>query len=267
MIEAAINISEGKNKALVDKLSKLNSTLDTHSDPYHNRSVITLACEPKQLQLDIAQLVQMAIQTLDLSTHQGVHPRFGVVDVVPFVDLDNNLDLSRAIEQRDQFAKWAGEDLEVPCFLYGPRQNESTRSLPELRKGAFVDFLPDFGPPKPHPKAGAIAVGARGVLIAYNLWLLEPDLEKARAIAKKIRSKDLRALGIQVGNHVQVSLNLINPYCFGPEKAYDLISTHAQIARAELVGLIPEKILTKINPTRWEQLDLSQEKTIESRLK
>lgn len=267
MIEAAINISEGKNKTFIDKISRLSSTLDVHNDPDHNRSVITLVNEPHQLQLDISQLVKMTIKNLDISTHIGAHPRFGIVDVVPFIDLDDDLDLSKAIEQRDQFAKWAGEELQVPCFLYGPRQNGSTRNLPQLRKGAFIDFQPDFGPPNPHNTAGAIAVGARGVLVAYNLWLSVPDLKKAQTIAKEIRSKDVRALGIIVGSHVQVSLNLINPYRFGPQKAYDLVSSYSQIERAELVGLLPQKVLANVDFKRWAQLDLSKEKTIESRLK
>src|SRR5690606_8929667 len=119
-------------------------------------------------------------------------------------------------------------------FVYGPE-----RSLPEVRRRAFVDLAPDAGPPTPHPTAGAVAVGARPVLVAYNLWLAEPDLELARRLARELRSPEVRALGLAVGEEVQVSMNLVAPERVGPADVYDRVAGSTRIARAELVGLAP----------------------------
>lgn len=162
---------------------------------------------------------------------------------------------------RDSYAQWAADTLGIPCFTYGPE-----RSLPEVRRGAFTTLTPDFGPGSPHPTAGAAAVGARPVLVAYNLWLAGADLALARSIAGLVRGPHLRALAFQVGQCVQVSMNLIAPDVFGPADAYDLVAAHAPIDRAELVGLVPNGVLHRIDPKRWAQLDLAADRTIEWRL-
>jgi glutamate formiminotransferase len=110
-----------------------------------------------------------------------------------------------------------------------------------------------------------MAVGAREVLVAYNLWLTEPDLATARRIATDLRSSQVRTLGLQVGAGVQVSCNLLAPLAFGPDAAYDAVSAHARIARAELVGLLPRAVLDQIEPARWTTLDVSPDRTIEAR--
>jgi len=147
----------------------------------------------------------------------------------------------------------------VPCFLYGPE-----RTLPYIRKHAFVDLLPDFGSAMPHPTAGAICVGARPILIAYNIWLKDSTLEKAKQISALLRSDSVRTLGLQVGSSAQVSMNLIDYAVTGPLQVYDFVAQHAQIDRAELVGLVPARALANIPRNRWSELDLSAEKTIES---
>jgi glutamate formiminotransferase/glutamate formiminotransferase/formiminotetrahydrofolate cyclodeaminase len=162
---------------------------------------------------------------------------------------------------RDSFAIWAGATLELPCFLYGPE-----RSLPEVRRQAWDTLMPDHGPGIPHRTAGAAAVGARPVLVAYNLWLAEPDLPAARAIAGALRSPQVRALALQVGDHIQVSCNLIDPWAFGPEAAFDAVASRAGVARAELVGLAPAGVLAGAPRHRWPELDLDPSTTIEARL-
>jgi glutamate formiminotransferase len=205
-------------------------------------------------------LTRLAVEILDLRTHEGVHPRFGVVDVVPFVPLAGST-LEDAITARDGYAEWAAHALGLPCFTYGPE-----RSLPEVRRGAFTTLAPDFGPAAPHPTAGSVAVGARPVLVAYNLWLAEADLALARSVAGALRGPHLRALAFQVGQRVQVSMNLIVPDVLGPAEAYDLVAGRAAIDRAELVGLVPAGVLHRIDPERWAQLDLAVDRTIEWRL-
>ena len=257
MLECVINISEGSRLDVVEQLATIagDSLLDLHSDADHNRSVLTLVGENSP-----RAVTRAAVQELDLRIHSGVHPRIGVVDVVPFVPL-GHATLADAEVAADRFAQWAGAELALPCFRYG-----TGRSLPRVRRGAFVDFGPDWGPPAPHPTAGAVAVGARPPLIAYNLWLATPDLAEARALARELRGPTVRALGLAVGDQVQVSMNLIDPMSVGPGDVYDRVAAGAEIERAELVGLIPQAVLGRCATARWTQLDLAADRTIESRL-
>ena len=256
-----MNVSEGARPDVVADLaaSAGPSLLDVHRDEHHNRSVLTLAGPAVE---DAARsLTARAIETLDLRTHAGVHPRIGVVDVVPFVPL-GPATIADAVAARARFASWAAVELGVPCFLYGPE-----RSLPDVRRGAFTTIRPDTGPPSPHPTAGAIAVGARPVLVAYNLWLAAPaDTSLARRIAGEIRGPSVRALGLDVGGQPQVSCNLVAPATTGPGAVYDAVAGRARIERAELVGLLPAAVLQAEPPDRWSQLDLGADRTIEARL-
>lgn len=258
MLECVVNLSEGRRGGVLDDLTSLAgpALLDVHTDPDHHRSVMTLIGERT-----IRPIARRAVEVLDLRTHQGAHPRLGVVDVVPFVPLEGS-DLHQAIAARGSFARYAAEELGVPVFLYGPE-----RSLPEVRRTAWDTLAPDVGPDRPHPSAGAMCVGAREVLVAYNVWLAEPDLARAREIARSLRSPTIRALGLAVGDRVQVSMNLVNPDEVGPAQAYDAVAARARVAGAELVGLLPSRLLERIDPTRWEQLDVSPERTIEWRLR
>ena len=168
----------------------------------------------------------------------------------------------RAQLARDRFAAWAAAELRLPVFLYGP-----DRTLPQVRKEAWDGLAPDYGPGAPHPTAGAVAVGCRPVLVAYNLWLTGADLAQARAIAARIRSPEVRALGFAVDGQVQVSCNLIAPLVVGPAQVWDQVSRLGVIGRAELVGMMPETVLRSVPEARWAQLDLAWDKTIESRLR
>jgi glutamate formiminotransferase len=194
----------------------------------------------------------------------------GAVDVVPFVPIGGidrpasragSGDLSAAVEARDRFVTWAARELELPCFVYGPE-----RSLPELRRLAFQTLEPAAGPTSPHPTAGATAVGARTPLVAYNLWLAEPDLALARELAAELRSPAVRALGLEVGGQAQVSCNLVDPVGVGPAAVYDAVARRVGVDRAELVGLVPGVVLAGVPARRWSELDLDRERTIEARL-
>ncbi len=229
-----------------------SGVLDVHRDGFHNRSVLTIA--GPGVWASVCALTRVAVATLDIRTHSGVHPRIGVVDVVPWVDLDA-LEApwtARSIEVRDQYAAWARAELGVPTYVYGPE-----RSLPDIRRDPNLER---------HPTAGAIAVGARGALVAYNLWLACSDLRMARRIAAAIRRPGLRTLGLQVGDNVQVSCNLTTPFQLGPGAVYDLVAAHARIDHAELVGLLPAGVLEAVPKVRWAALDIGPDRTIESRL-
>lgn len=257
MLECVVNVSEGRRSAVVQAIAGAagDALLDVHVDGHHHRSVLTLVGEEAP-----RTVTRAAVEHLDLRSHEGVHPRIGVVDVVPFVPL-GDAGLDDAVAARDRFAAWIADELGVPAFLYGPE-----RTLPDVRRGAFRGLAPDRGPSEPHPTAGAVAVGARPLLVAWNVYLAEPDLVRARAIAAAVRGPHLRTLGLQVGDEVQVSMNLIAPDRLGPAQAWDAVAAHAPLAKAELVGLVPRSVLDATPPERWAQLDLAADRTIESRL-
>ncbi len=160
----------------------------------------------------------------------------------------------------------------VPSFLYGPLPGGRTRTLPEIRRHAFAataGLRPDFGPARPDPSAGATAVGARRVLVAYNVWV--STVEVARLVAPQVRGPGIRALGLAVGERAQVSCNLTEPDLAGPAQLYDRVRLLAAEAGgavdgAELVGLMPEAVLATVPRARWPELGLSDEATVESRL-
>lgn len=269
MYECVLNAATGFDGPVSVLAKSAGASLrDVHRDEIHNRSVFTLVNDAAALREDTRSLIAAGFATLDLRGHEGVHPRLGVIDVVPFVALDH--DDERAIELRDETATWIAESFAVPVFLYGPLPDEGWRSLPEIRRDAFRTLAPDAGPSTPHPRYGASAVGARGVLIAWNLWVYGVDLEEAKSIASSLRSESVRALAFPIGEFVQISCNLIEPDRTLPSDLYDQVRHRVGggvIDRAELVGLLPEAVLAREDPARWDELGLSPEKTIESRLR
>ncbi len=257
MLECVVNISAGANSAEVAAVVDAGGAdvLDVHTDADHNRSVLTLVGEDAP-----RRVARAAVAEIDLTRHRGAHPRFGAVDVVPFVPLDGTT-LADAEAARNRFVRWIASELAVPAFTYGRH-----RTLPEVRRRAFRDLAPDAGPAEPHPTAGAVAVGARDLLVAWNLWLVDPDLDRAKEVAAAVRGPHLRALGLAVGARVQVSMNLIAPHVVGPAEAWDVVAEHVPVAGAELVGLVPAGVLARTDPARWSQLDLDEGRTIEARL-
>jgi glutamate formiminotransferase len=192
------------------------------------------------------EVARETVAHIDVTTHDGVHPYRGALDVVPFVPW-TGATLGDAVAARDRFVEWATDELGLPCMIYGPE-----RSLPELRREAPL---------------GTTAVGARHVLVAYNVWLASSDVTVAHTIAAEIRVPgQLRALGFLVGDQAQVSCNLIDPLTLGPAAAFDAVAARAEVARAELVGLVPEGVLAAAPTGRWPELDLAPSRTIEARL-
>jgi glutamate formiminotransferase len=286
LLQSVVNVSEGRDAGVIGALAERGgeSLLDLHCDRDHNRSVFTLAGD--DVEGAVRRLARHAVAALDLRKHHGAHPRLGVLDVVPWIDLVvdttgrwHNGRLETAAAARDRFARWAATELDLPCFTYGSPPpagwppagwpsvpDVSVRTLPYVRKEAWRTLLPDTGPARPHRSAGATCVGARPVLVAYNLWLATADLVAARRIAAEVRSPQLRTLGLQVGAAVQVSCNLIDPWTVGPDAAFDAVATRVEVARAELVGLVPLGVLDAIPSSRWALLDVDASRTIEARL-
>jgi glutamate formiminotransferase / 5-formyltetrahydrofolate cyclo-ligase len=282
--ECVINVSEGRDPAIIAAVRAAGgeSVLDVHSDPEHHRSVLTLGGPLEVVEESARQVVAVAVSLIDLRSHVGIHPRLGAVDVVPFVALPDPFHPTQALrpdvlDARGDLAEWAGAELGLPCFLYGPE-----RTLPDVRRLAFRSLRPDTGPRTPHLTAGATAVGARPVLVAYNLWIAGPAdrdpgdrgdqaLRVARSLAADLRGPSVRALGLPIEAGAQVSINLIDPGSVPFPSLYDAVAGGARSAgcsvlRAELVGLVPARVLDQVPRHRWAQLDLSPDGTIESRM-
>jgi glutamate formiminotransferase len=279
LLECVVNVSEGRDEQVLLRLAAAAgpALLDQHHDPDHNRTVFTLA-GPADLVAEASRdLATATLAQLDLRRHSGVHPRLGVLDVVPFVPYEPGRpapdDLTAAAIQRDRFARWLSEDMGVPTFLYGPLPNGRDRTLPDVRRLAFGPapdgLTPDLGPAQADLRRGATAVGARRVLVAYNVWV--SSAEVARQVAPLVRGPAVRALGLAVGARAQVSCNLVDPDRYGPVRLYDAVAAlvreaGGRVDGAELVGLISESVLAGVPPDRRAELGLSEEATVDSRL-
>ena len=215
-------------------------------------------------------------ERLDLTGHRGVHPRLGALDVVPFVALDRSAPTAAASSARD-FAEWVAGALALPVFLYGDVDPER-RALPDTRRDAFTRRAPDLGPATPHPTLGALAVGARPVLVAVNCELGTGDVALARSIAHSIRERDgglpgVRALGFMLASRgrAQVSMNLIALEQTGLQQACETTRDLARragvdITRVELVGLLPAGELARCDREFLEWAAIVPDQTIEARL-
>ena len=250
MLVSAVNLSEGRDDEQLMSIVVAggDDVLDVHRDRHHHRAVVTLAGPDA-----VRAVTARAVELLDLRRHEGVHPRFGVVDVVPFVPYPPST-MADAVAERDRFATWLALELGVPAVRYG----EGEPTLPEVRR-LMAEMTG-------HPTAGITAVGARRPLVAYNVWLAEPDLAAAKRVAAAVRGPHLRALGLPVGDRVQVSMNLVEPGLVGPADAYDAVASLVPVAGAELVGLVPQAVLDAVPPQRWDELDLAADRTVEARL-
>ena len=256
LLVSPANFSEGGDLRLIGKIaaggSKGCRLLDIHADPDHNRSVVTFAGAAGVLAEGLFAAAATAVELIDIRVHSGVHPRFGSVDVVPFVPYGAT-PMGAAVDAALTLARRLGDELGLPCFLYG---DAGPRSLPEIRKNAFRSLDPEFGPLRPHPTAGACAVGARGVLVAYNVNLDTTDVSVARAIAAALREMPhLRALGFMLRSAgvAQVSCNLLEPARTTIADVFDAVSALAaergvEVLESELVGLAPRSAFAGRDP-------------------
>ena len=238
------------------------SILDTHVDPDHNRSVITLAAHPENLVESIVAGVRVAAQRIDLRNHDGEHPRTGATDVIPVVPL-RNISIEACVLLAREIGAKISEDLKIPIYLYGSAARVPERTnLEQIRRFGFErlrqdmefgdELLPDLGPLRVHPTAGATFVGVRPILIAFNVDLNSNDLNLARKIAANIRESGgglpgVRALGLFMNKTgtVQVSMNLTDYERTGVGTAFEAVRHLAEdagvsIRSSELVGLAPE---------------------------
>jgi len=267
LVECVPNFSEGRDPAVLDALRGAITSvpgvrlLDVQADASHHRSVFTFVGAPDAVAEAAFRAVREARERIDLTRHQGEHPRMGAADVVPFIPvagctMDDCVALARKLGER------VGSELGIPVYLYAKAATRPARErLPDVRKGEFEglrDLIgtdperdPDFGPRRIHPTAGATAVGARPFLVAYNIYLKDADEALAKAIAKQVRASSgglpaVQAMGMTVGGEPQVSMNLLDIDTTPMHVVFDAVAAAARqagadVAWSEIVGLVPER--------------------------
>jgi len=269
IVECVPNYSEGKDKEIIEKIvdcfrgKEGVKLLDYSSDKDHNRTVVTVVGEPEQVKEAVIASVEVALLNIDLRTHKGEHPRMGATDVIPFIPL-KNFTIKESVELSKEVAKEIGK-LGIPVFLYERSASAPHReNLANIRKGQFEGLLEkltlpewqsDFGPKAPHESFGAVAVGARMPLVAFNVNLNTADIAIGDAIAKKVRHiggglRFVKAMGVLLKerNIVQVSMNLTDYTKTSIYRALETVRFEAKrygitVVGTEIIGLVPEKAL------------------------
>lgn len=292
LIECVANFSEGQREsvivALIDAIQGVPSVhvLDRHSDSDHNRTVLTFAGAPEAVAEAAFRAVAVATQQIDLEAHRGVHPRLGAADVVPFVPL-RGITLAGCVQLAHTLGRRVGEQLGIPVYLYEAAALRSERKrLENVRRGQYEalktaigndpDRAPDFGPHR-LGTAGATIIGARDLLIAYNIVLDTADVSIAKRIAAAVRESSgglagVKALGLSAHGQAQVSMNITDFRRSPMAQVIAVLRAQAAqhntaIYKGELVGLIPQAALAA---TSFEELSLPPEtaaKVLEVRLR
>jgi len=262
IIECVPNFSEGRDLNLVEDIVaavKSVKVLDVHSDPDHNRSVVTMLGSPSEIKQAAFQLTERAMQLLDIRDHQGVHPFIGVVDVIPFIPY-KNISHDETVVVAREFGQELWSKLQLPVYFYGAAANiESRRDLPNVRRGGYSILKQEIDRPERRPDvgqglhvtAGAVAVGVRDFLIAYNVNLDTSDILIAQSIAKNIREKSggllgVRALGLELLSRgiTQVSINIVDHKKTSMLQVFNAVKKWAheyqvKVVESEIVGMIP----------------------------
>jgi glutamate formiminotransferase len=259
MLECVPNFSEGRDKAVVEAIANAIAKtpgvlmLGWESDGDHNRSVMTFAGTPDAVVEAAVRGAGKAAELIDLAAHQGVHPRVGAADVIPFVPLDRS-SMGEAVDAAHRAGEEIWSRFGVPVYFYEKAaRNPGRRRLEKVRRREFDGAPPDIGSVAAHPKAGASMVGARELLIAYNVQLATRDAAIAQAIARKIRASSggfphVKAMGIYLASRdcAQVSMNLTNFAETPLDRVYETIAAAArehgtEALAGEIIGFIPRR--------------------------
>ncbi len=270
LVECVPNFSEGRDPQLLNALRAAVTSvpgvrlLDVQADTAHHRSVFTFVAPPQAAVEAAFKAIELAAQRIDLTRHQGEHPRMGATDVVPFVPV-RDVTMADCVALARELGARVGEKLQIPVVLYAQAASRPERErLPDVRKGQFEGLRdrigtdpaadPDFGPKRIHPTAGCTAIGARPFLVAYNIYLDTADVQIAKDIAKLVRTSSgglpaVQASGFDVGGRAQVSMNLLDIDVTPPAVVFARVAAEAQargvgVAQSEIVGLIPERAIT-----------------------
>lgn len=286
LVECVPNFSEGRDlekvEKIVDEFRNIDGVtlLDYSSDADHNRSVVTVIGEPEKVKESVINAIKVSSELIDMSTHEGAHPRMGATDVVPFTPV-SDITMEECIELANEVGQAIGE-MGIPVYLYEDAASKPERkNLADVRKGQYEGFFdkiqeegwePDFGPREMNKKSGATAVGARVTLVAFNVNLDTPDVEIANAIAKKVRFiggglRFVKGIGLEVKerNITQVSMNLVNYEKTRVYQAYEMVKMEAKrygvnVIGTEVIGTVPMKALIDVAEyyLQIENFDISQ---------
>lgn len=262
--------------------------LDASSDPAHNRSVFTMAGDAGALKAAVLALVGAAVDRIDLRTHTGEHPRLGAVDVVPFIPIEG-VTMADCVALARETAAEVAERFALPVYLYDEAAaTPARRNLEDIRRGEFEglaakmtspDWMPDFGPSRPHPTAGAVVIGARMPLIAFNINLATDRLDVAKKIAAAIRHSSggfryVKAMGIALADRgiVQVSINLTNYEKTPMHRVFDAVHREAArygvaVLESEIIGLTPQAALVSAAGHYLQLARFSSSQILENRLR
>jgi glutamate formiminotransferase len=295
LVECVPNFSEGRKTETVERLARVIASvptacvLDTHLDPDHNRSVITFVAAPEMIVEAAFGAVRLASELIDMRQHRGVHPRLGATDVLPFVPI-SGVTMGDCVTLAHRAGERIASELSIPVFFYELAALRPERVfLEDVRRGGLEllqeqiavepSRAPDVGPLRVHDSAGAIAVGARPFLIAFNINLNTRDVLVARAIARIVRARNgglpfVKALGFELFTRglVQVSMNLVNYEVTGMAEAYEVVRREAErlgveIASTEIVGLVPEAALDRTAEYFSRLENFAEDAVIEQRIK
>jgi glutamate formiminotransferase len=293
IVECVPNVSEGRNAARLARMADAvratpDVTLaDVHADPDHHRAVFTFLGEPAAVAAAARALTDVVLAEIDMREHHGIHPRIGALDVLPFVPLVD-VTMPEVVTLAREIGRALAECHALPVYYYGDAaRRPARRTLRELRHGEYEGLAarlgidhgrPDDGPVRFDARRGAVLVGARDVLIAYNIWLASDDLGAARAIAREVRASNgglpaVQALGLPLASRgrVQVSMNLLDHRVSPLPVVYDRVAEAAAqrriaIERSELVGLAPRSAFAGRTPASVGLLDFSHERELDTYL-
>ncbi len=292
IVECVPNFSEGRSIKVINKIANSAKkiagvrVLDVEWDKSHNRSLVTIIGAPEKVLRVAFEMVKTATKLIDMRTHKGEHPRIGATDVVPFIPVSGTT-LKDCVLLSNELAKKVSGELKIPVYLYEASAKRKDRvNLADIRKGEYEGLKeeieknperkPDYGPSRLHPTAGAMVIGARKYLVAYNVNLDTKDVGIAKKIAGKIREKNgglpgVKALGFKVGGYAQVSMNLTDFEKTNFDEAYRAIEKEADklkvgIKNSEIYGMIPLEALVRAAKNSFKVEGFKSDQILEKRL-
>jgi glutamate formiminotransferase len=290
LLECALNLSEGQREDVIAALvasAEGVRVLDVTSDKDHNRTVLTFVGSPDEVAEAALCVTARALALIDMNQHRGAHPRMGAVDVIPLVPL-GEATMADAVATARQVGRRLGGELGIPVYLYEEAASRpERRNLADVRRGEYEgltnkmaqpDWRPDFGPQRPHPTAGATAVGARIYLVAYNVNLGTQEIEVAQNVARAVRSKtgglhNVKALGVMLHERhlVQVSMNIVDPFQTPLYRVLELVRVEAArqgvpVVDSEIVGLVPLSVIVEAARYYLQLAGFRNDQVLEARL-
>jgi glutamate formiminotransferase len=290
IVECVPNFSEGRDQKIIDAIfdaalrsaqGKQVKVFELESNKDHNRCLFTVVGEPEDVLASVFESIKVATKLIDMEKHVGEHPRIGATDVIPFVPV-SGVSMDECVELANKLGKKIGEELNIPVFLYEEAATKpENRNLADVRKGEYEGLKvkmnrPDFGPDKMHPTAGAVVIGARKYLVAFNVNLDTPDVQVAKNIASKIREKDgglsgVKALGFDVDGSAQVSMNLVDFEKTNFDAAYRAVEVEAEtmgvkIKSSEIYGMIPLESLVMAVKSTFKSDTFKSDQVLEKKI-